>query len=126
MNTDVVCYLDPMAFSLILVAHWFGDYLFQTSSMAVKKSSSLAWLAAHVSTYSLVLGIFAIFLFPLELTLIYVALNALLHFITDFFTSKLASKYQDKPRIFYPVLGFDQMIHGLCLYLTYINIDTFL
>ena len=45
---------------------------------------------------------------------------------TDFFTSKLASKYQDKPRIFYPVLGFDQMIHGLCLYLTYINIDTFL
>ncbi|WP_420398815.1 hypothetical protein [Flagellimonas sp.] len=94
--------------------------------MAVKKSSSLKWLTAHVLTYSLVLGGFAIFLFPLESALIYVALNALLHFVTDFFTSKLASKYQDNPRIFYPVLGFDQMVHGLCLYLTFVNKDTFL
>ncbi|WP_431127390.1 DUF3307 domain-containing protein [Flagellimonas flava] len=114
-----------MTFALILVAHWLGDYLFQTSNMAVKKSSSLKWLTAHVLTYSLVLGVFAIFLFPLESALIYVALNALLHFVTDFFTSKLASKYQDNPRVFYPVLGFDQMVHGLCLYLTYINIDSF-
>ena len=115
-----------MTFALILVAHWVGDYLFQTTNMAVEKSASLKWLTLHVLTYMLVLGCFSIFLFSWKLALTYIALNGILHFITDFFTSKLAVKHQDNARVFYPILGFDQMTHGLCLYLTYINLNSFL
>ncbi|MCL6268078.1 DUF3307 domain-containing protein [Flagellimonas myxillae] len=112
-----------MTFALILVAHWVGDYVFQTSRMAMEKSSKLKWLSLHVLMYMVTLGVFSAFLFPAKQAVTYVVANGLLHFVTDFFTSRLASKYQDNPRIFYPVLGFDQLIHGLCLYLTFINLE---
>ena len=112
-----------MQFAVILIAHWIGDYVFQSSKMALNKGVSFKWLGIHVATYSLILGIFAFFLFPINEAILFVVINGLLHLITDFFTSKLALKYQDKARLFYPVLGFDQLVHGLCLYLTYLNID---
>ncbi len=112
-----------MVFALILVAHWVGDFLFQSTRMAVEKSSSLKWLSAHVATYASVLLVLTLFLFHWKTAIIYVVINGLLHFVTDFFTSKLAARHQQNPRLFYPILGFDQMIHGLCLYLTYFNID---
>ncbi len=115
-----------MVFAVILVAHWVGDFIFQTSSMALEKSTSIKWLTAHVATYTLVLGIFSMFLFSWKVALTYAFLNGGLHLITDFFTSKLASKYQHRPRVFYPILGFDQLIHGLCLYLSFFYLDTFI
>ena len=113
-----------MIFSVILIGHWFGDYLFQFSSMAVKKSYSLKWLGLHVLTYTAVLLLFCLCLFSVKLALVYVLTNAILHAVTDFFTSKLAYAYKDQPRIFYPILGFDQLIHTLTLYLTYLHLET--
>lgn len=115
-----------MIFAIILIAHWVGDYLFQSTRMAVEKSSSFKWLTTHVATYTGVILAFSIFLFPWKTAILYVGINGLLHFITDFFTSKLAAKHQDNARIFYPILGFDQLVHGLCLYLTYINLELLL
>ncbi len=112
-----------MVFSLILLAHWTGDYAFQTSKMAVGKSQHIKWLAFHVLVYTLVLCVFSIFLFSIKLAIFYTLLNGVLHGITDFFTSKLAAKYNQTPRIFFPVLGMDQLIHTITLYLTYQNID---
>ncbi|SHG85020.1 DUF3307 domain-containing protein [Flagellimonas flava] len=109
-----------MIFAVLLVAHWVGDFLLQSSKMATEKSFSLKWLSIHVLVYSLTIGAFSLFVFPLMLVTQYILINGALHWVTDFFTSKMAARHQGNPRIFYPVLGFDQMVHALCLYVTYI------
>lgn len=108
-----------MELSLLLLSHWIGDFVLQTSKMALGKSSSLKWLTLHVLTYTGVLLVFAMFLFQWETALIFCAINFLLHWTTDFFTSKVTNKYRHMPRVFFPLLGFDQMIHGICLILTF-------
>ncbi len=110
-----------MIFVWILLAHWMGDYGFQTSKMALGKSHHFKWLAYHVLTYTSILLICSLLLFPLEIAIGYLLINGVLHGITDFFTSKLTSKYRETPRIFYIVLGLDQMIHTITLYVTFLN-----
>ncbi|MEM6361742.1 MAG: DUF3307 domain-containing protein [Bacteroidota bacterium] len=107
-----------MTFSLLLLAHWIGDFGLQTSNMALNKSKSLKWLLLHVLTYTGVLLAFSAFLISLEDLIFFVAVNGLLHGITDFFTSKLADRYKDIPRRFFPILGLDQLLHTLTLYWT--------
>ncbi|MEM1257514.1 MAG: DUF3307 domain-containing protein [Bacteroidota bacterium] len=112
-----------MNFLILLVAHWVGDYVLQTSPMATKKHKSLKWLLLHVLTYTVVLLGLSQFVFSWQVGLGYAVFNGALHLTTDFFTSKLAAKFQENPRVFYPVLGFDQLIHISCLYWTFINSD---
>jgi len=110
-----------MNFVWILLGHWVGDYAFQTSKMAMGKSHQFKWLAMHIITYTLALFICSLFLFSIEIAVSYVLINCVLHGFTDFFTSKLTSKYREDPRIFFPLLGFDQFIHGATLYITFLN-----
>ncbi|MEM8507512.1 MAG: DUF3307 domain-containing protein [Bacteroidota bacterium] len=112
-----------MEFIVVLIGHWVGDFLFQTGRMATFKSSSLKWLSLHVLTYTLVLLCIGYFIFSWQVAVGYAIFNGALHLITDFFTSKLAKSYREKPRIFYPVLGLDQLVHSICLYWTFINSD---
>jgi hypothetical protein len=105
-----------MTFSLLLLAHWIGDFALQSSEMASRKSHSIRWLSLHVLTYGAVLGLFSFVLFPYHVAWKYLLVNVLLHFITDFFTSKLAAQYQKNLRIFYPIIGFDQMLHMLAIF----------
>ena len=114
-----------MSFSLFLVAHWAGDFVFQTSNMALGKSKSLKWLNIHVSTYTAILLIFSVFILPKDVILLYVLVNGTLHWVTDFFTSKLAANYYDRPRMFYPILGFDQLVHVMTLFITFENMEWF-
>jgi hypothetical protein len=100
---------------ILFIGHWFGDYVFQTSRMALQKSVGIKWLSIHVTVYTLVLFLFAYFIFNLQAALTFAALNGVFHFITDFFTSRLSKKYRDKPRVFFPIIGFDQLIHAICL-----------
>ena len=113
-----------MIFCFVLIAHWIGDFAFQTSKMALRKSEEIKWLSIHVTVYMIVLGLFSVFLFPLKTAITYVIINTFLHGLTDLFTSKLTMRYREKPRIFFPLLGLDQMIHGITLYITYIYLET--
>lgn len=112
-----------MDFIGILVAHWVGDFLLQTRQMATNKHKNPKWLGLHLLIYSLVILGAGQLLFSWQVGLGYAVFNGLLHLITDFFTSKAAHKFQNNPRIFYPIIGFDQMVHVICLYWTYINSD---
>jgi len=49
--------------------------------------------------------------------LAWAALNGGLHFVTDFITSKTSRYFYDngKMRLFWVVIGADQMVHMLCL-----------
>ena len=107
-----------MTYSLLLLAHWVGDFALQSSQMATQKSESMKWLSIHTLTYTGVLLVFCVFLLPPGQMIAYVLLNGLIHGVVDYFTSRLAARYIDKPRYFFPIIGFDQMIHMQTLYWT--------
>jgi len=104
---------------IIFIAHWIGDYALQTTAMAVNKRSSVKWLSIHVMVYATIIFFGFLFQQNLNTALQLAVVNGALHWVTDFFTSKLSYRFKDKPRIFYAVLGFDQLIHTSCLLLTF-------
>ena len=108
-----------MQLTVLFLAHWLGDFAFQTSAMATAKYKSFKWLSIHTIVYTLTLLAISLLLFPTIEAISYALLNGLLHGITDFFTSKLSHRFQANPRVFYPILGFDQLIHHATLVLSY-------
>jgi hypothetical protein len=110
--------------SLIFLAHWMGDFLFQTTKMATTKAHSLKWLSLHVLVYGGIMTALGVFLLGIELGLIFGLFNTALHWITDFFTSKVIVKYLKRPRIFFPLLGLDQLIHVITLTMSLENISS--
>ena len=110
-------------FTLLIWAHFCGDFALQFNKMAMNKGSSLKWLTIHVSAYSLPVLIAALFIFGFSLTaVLYTVLNFGLHWATDFVTSKVSGHFnkQGNQRMFFATIGFDQAIHMTCLTLTYL------
>lgn len=106
---------------LILFIHFVGDFLLQSTDMAVNKARSVKWLSIHVSVYTVVLLIGCMALFGAEVAITYALVNGGIHLVTDFFTSKLNSNLfeREDKRWYYTGIGFDQFIHGASLLLTY-------
>lgn len=109
---------------LILLTHFVADFIFQTDKQAINKSKSNFWLTQHVFTYSLGLWIYAAAnwaWFHNSNIIYWVVLNALLHWITDYITSRINSYLWRKEmrHWFFVGIGADQMIHYTCLLLTY-------
>ena len=119
---------------LILFAHFWADFVFQTRSMGTLKSKSLKWLSLHILTYTTVLTILLFVAEPILMIelgknfLIFIGLNSLLHFMTDFVSSKRSkyfySKYEETKNenwinFFWLTIGFDQFIHIMTLMLSY-------
>jgi hypothetical protein len=99
----------------LLTAHWFGDYVLQTNVIAKEKSRSNKWLLLHVALYTIVISICAVMIFPRNMWLSFIAVNGLLHFVTDLFTSKLTLAFQANQRLYFIMIGLDQMIHSITL-----------
>lgn len=92
--------------------HFIADFIFQTDVVAKGKSKSNAVLLYHVTLYSL-----PFYIFGWEFALI----NAGLHFVVDWATSRATSwLYQKGERHwFFVVIGLDQALHMTCLFGTY-------
>jgi hypothetical protein len=101
--------------TVLLTAHWFGDYVLQTNVIAKEKSRSIKWLLIHVAMYTTVLFICTIVIFPYSMWLPFLVVNASLHLITDFLTSKLSQKFHSNQRLYFVIIGFDQLIHSITL-----------
>ena len=113
----------------VLFAHWFSDFRLQTNAMAQGKSESNYWLTMHVWTYflgfatiGLILNILNIIPMTIVLMLIWIVLNCILHWITDYYTSRASSRLWAEKKIhdFFVCVGFDQMIHYATWFLTYL------
>lgn len=103
----------------ILSLHWLGDFVFQTHQQAINKSKSNYYLFMHCMSYSLVLPFIA-FLGSLNhnAILVFWFANTILHFCTDYVTSRINSYLWAKNRIhdFFVSIGFDQFVHYICLF----------
>lgn len=86
---------------LIIINHYLADFICQTSKMATRKSISVKWLTLHVIVYTIAMSPIAFYLnyklygiwwetdFNRIAGSIWLLANFILHWITDFSTSRL-------------------------------------
>lgn len=107
---------------ILFLAHYIGDFVFQSSKMAEYKSKSHIWLLKHVVVYAVILGLIT---FPIfndwKVFLGWIALNFSLHLVTDGVTSRFSGAFYKEKNMqgFWNVIGADQLTHFLTLYYTY-------
>jgi hypothetical protein len=100
---------------IIILAHFVADFLLQTDKMALNKSKSNYWLTMVV--------------FEAQNWLLaakWLGINACLHWLTDFNTSRLTSILWQRGQRhwFFVAIGFDQVVHYACLMGTYAWLTT--
>ena len=114
---------------VLLFIHWIADFLTQNDWLATNKSKSWVALLCHTALYTITMGIFMnLFdffgLFTHKYTysiLIFVAILFTTHTIIDYTSSRITSKLYKKGnmRTFFDVIGFDQFMHYLTIFLAY-------
>ncbi len=92
--------------------HFLADFMLQSHKMSINKSKSNKWLLYHVLVYSLIWCVFGWRFW---------IINAILHFVVDWFTSRGTSYLWKKQEVhwFFCLVGFDQAIHLTTLILLY-------
>lgn len=105
----------------VLITHWFADFILQTDWQAKNKSKDNWALFKHVSTYTLAWALFAMCFVP-HYVLLFLAITFLTHFATDWITSRVSSALWANGDVhnFFVCVGFDQFIHYVTLFGTYI------
>lgn len=116
---------------VILLAHYFADFILQNDYMANNKSKKLKPLLLHIGVYTstIFLVTFVMLVRTVQdkvdfwqLLVVWAVLNGVLHFFTDYVTSRVSSYYKNKQQydMFFNVIGFDQFLHYICLFGTYL------
>lgn len=105
----------------LLSVHWAADFVLQTHWQAANKSKNLEALARHVGTYTAALFLgtaIGVLGFTLSWAVVaFAAVNGVLHFGTDYYTSRWSSALYAKQdwHNFFVVIGLDQLIHQATL-----------
>ncbi len=106
----------------LLAAHWVADFVLQTHWQASNKSHNLDALGFHVASYTAYMAFASLVMFlatggEMRHWVMFVLANCVLHFWTDFFTSRVTSKlWKDEEwHNFFAVVGLDQLIHQATL-----------
>lgn len=113
----------------ILFLHLIADYVIQSNKININKSKNIYWLLIHVFFYFSCFFIGLFFLYTFEKSLTYSLVNAIIHFIVDFFTSRTIGIFyervdlnlkKEKLDLYYPILilGIDQFFHTTFLIIT--------
>ncbi len=111
----------------LMFSHWFSDYCLQTEDQAKNKSSNFRKLIEHTSVYSLVMMICSLIIFTQKEAVWFGASCFIFHTITDYFSSKFSKIKYQKGQMnglfgFWSIVGLDQFLHFVQIYLTYMLI----
>lgn len=116
MNINLIVVL------IILLWHWFADFILQTDWQAKNKSTNNIALFTHVWIYTLSWGVLLYIFFPsLLCCLWFMPITFVCHLVTDYITSRINTKLYKQGKIhwFFVSIGFDQFLHFTQLLLTY-------
>lgn len=96
----------------LLLCHFIADFICQSDYMSFNKWESLLALSWHIFVYVTVLAIMLSVLQFKDIGM-YLLTNGCLHFITDYFSSKVTHFLWEKKEThwFFVVIGLDQFIH---------------
>jgi hypothetical protein len=119
--------MNDISFPFILAVHYTADFQMQSRHIAETKSKSNKSLSIHVLLYAATFIIAGLVSFvcgdnvDVVKFAVFVAVNGLLHWITDYITSRETTKaYQNgNMEKFWNIIGLDQLIHGVTLYTTW-------
>jgi hypothetical protein len=126
--------MDYLDLIFVLFIHFIADFIFQSRQMGVKKSKNIYWLTTHIYVYSIItfIGWGLFFKLTPRMGFELLTLTIFTHFLTDFITSKLSSRFYLKSKkskslkeanyfewLFWSTIGFDQLIHATTLILTF-------
>ena len=119
--------MSDISFPFILMTHYVADFQMQSRHIAETKSKSNKSLSIHVLLYVATFFIAGLIHFVTWNNVDvwkfaeYVVINGLLHWLTDYITSRETTKaYQNSDiKKFWDIIGFDQLIHGVTLYMTW-------
>jgi hypothetical protein len=107
----------------LLFAHWVADFVCQTQKMSENKSRYWGDLLNHTSLYSVIMWgyILGITQFNIITSSVFFIVTFTCHTITDYFSSRRTRKLYEDDRIhdFFVVIGFDQWLHYVQLFITY-------
>jgi hypothetical protein len=106
--------------------HWIGDFVCQPRWVAENKSKNFFALLLHGLIYTTILAGGTILVVPNSTPLyqdpwmMWLGMNAILHLIVDFFTSKVTAQMWEAKKIygFFTVVGLDQFLHAASLIAT--------
>ena len=107
---------------IILLTHVIADFFLQGSKLSKLKALKLSYLFEHVGIYTLTFLIISPLLLGLSFIqgVIFSLLNGVLHFIVDFITGKLKSRFFETNESKYlTTIGIDHTIHLIILISTY-------
>jgi hypothetical protein len=109
-----------MSFNFIIIGHFIADFLVQNNYTSANKGKDIKALSLHVGLYFLGMCM-TLLVYPSLSLLLYCAVNAVLHYFVDGLTSPYSAKFYElsNKKKFFLLLGFDQMVHMLCLSVTY-------
>jgi hypothetical protein len=108
----------------IMFGHWIADFVLQSDRMAKGKSTSFYWLTTHVYVYVLFMAFTTAFILGTVFTpgawTIWLLINGVAHWITDYFTSRCSSHFFKKNDYHngFVVIGWDQYLHLAFLVVT--------
>ena len=114
--------MTEQLFLFILLIHFLADFGLQTHDQATQKSSNWLMLFYHVGVYSLIWLMASWFWFDeLYLALLFAGITFALHYVTDAVTSRISKPFFDKGDFHngFVVVGFDQILHYIQLWLTF-------
>lgn len=108
----------------IIFIHWVADFVLQFPKMKTKKSTNLFWLFTHILVYSTTWLFIGFFIFKPDQVLLFTTVTFVLHFITDFLTSRWTAYLYKKDNIhgsfgLMTIVGLDQFLHYAQLFITY-------
>lgn len=113
--------VDTMVVVWLIWLHFLADFVMQSDRVALAKSTSNEALSEHVLTYQLPFLAASFFMFDnILIGVAWVWVNTLLHWVTDYVTSRVASKLwaSGDRHYFFVVIGLDQAIHLTTLIVT--------
>ncbi len=108
----------------IMFAHWIADFHLQTRWEAANKWENVRALTYHVLVYTFTMmfaGLVLWWLWGPFSVMAWTLGNGVLHWITDYYTSKQTHKYFFKEDYHngFVWVGIDQFIHYACLFISW-------